>query len=151
MRRSALIVIGLSTAAGLSLTGCASNAPKNVSPTSSATVSAVNKDQALADLVPSAIKTAGRLRVGINLPYAPNEYKDPSNKIVGWEPEFLDAVAKKLGLTTSYQESIFDNIIPGVKGAKYDVGMSSFTDNKTREQQAAFVNYYSAGFPWGAP
>jgi polar amino acid transport system substrate-binding protein len=151
MRRSALIVIGLTTAAGLSLTGCASNAPKNVSPTSSATVSAVNKDQALASLVPSAIKASGKLKVGINVPYAPNEYKDPSGKIIGWEPEFLDAVAKKLGLTTSYQESIFDNIIPGVKGAKYDVGMSSFTDNKTREAQVDFVNYYSAGNQWAAP
>ena len=111
----------------------------------------MNKDQALADLVPAAIKSTGKLVVGINVPYAPNEYKDPSGKIIGWEPEFFDAVAKKLGLTASYQESIFDNIIPSVKGGKYNVGMSSFTDNKTREAQVDFVNYYSAGNQWAAP
>jgi polar amino acid transport system substrate-binding protein len=29
--------------------------------------------------------------------------------------------------------------------------MSSFTDNKTREAQVDFVNYYSAGNQWAAP
>jgi polar amino acid transport system substrate-binding protein len=114
-------------------------------------VGTVNKDQALANLLPADIKAAGKLVVGINVPYQPNEYKDPSGKIVGWEVEFLDAVAKKLGLTASYQEGIFDNIIPGVKGAKYNLGMSSFTDNKTREAQVDFVNYYTAGMQWAAP
>ncbi|MEO9237907.1 MAG: ABC transporter substrate-binding protein [Jatrophihabitantaceae bacterium] len=133
------------------MTGCASNKPKSAGPSSTVSVSAVNKDQALADLVPAAIKSSGKLVVGINVPYAPNEYKDPSGKIIGWEPEFLDAVAKKLGLTASYQEASFDNIIPSVKGAKYNVGMSSFTDNKTREAQVDFVNYYSAGNQWAAP
>lgn len=151
MRRSALLIIGLSTVAALGLTGCAKNNPKSSGPTSSATVSQITKDQAAADLLPAAIKSAGKLVVGINVPYAPNEYKDPSGKIVGWEVEFLDAVATKLGVTTSYQESGFDNIIPSVKGGKYTVGMSSFTDNKTREAQVDFVNYYSAGFQWAAP
>jgi polar amino acid transport system substrate-binding protein len=102
-------------------------------------------------LLPDKIKSAGKLQVGINVSYAPNEYKDPSGKIVGWEVDFLDGVPKKLGLATSYQETALDTIIPGVAGAKYDVGMSSFTDNKKREQQVDFVNYYSAGFQWASP
>ena len=114
MRRSAAVLIGLSAVTALAMTGCAKNSPKNTEPTTSVSVSAVNKDQALADLVPAAIKSSGKLVVGINVPYAPNEYKDPSGKIVGWEVDFLDAVAKKLGLTTQYQESGFDNIIPSV-------------------------------------
>jgi len=151
MRRSAAVLIGLSAVTALAMTGCAKNSPKNTEPTTSVTVSAVNKDQAIADLVPAAIKSTGKLVVGINVPYAPNEYKDPSGKIVGWEVDFLDAVAKKMGLTTQYQESGFDNIIPSVVGGKYNVGMSSFTDNKTREAQVDFVDYYSAGFQWAAP
>ncbi len=151
MRRSTVFFVGLAVTGSLALAGCAKNSPKSNTPTTSATVSAVSKDQAAADLVPAAIKSAGKLIVGINVPYAPNEYKDPSGKIIGWEPEFLDAVAKKLDLTTTYQESSFDNIIPAVKGGKYTVGMSSFTDNKTRESQVDFVNYYSAGFQWASP
>lgn len=135
----------------MALAGCAKNTPKSTGPTSTATVGAVSEDAALANLVPAAIKASGKLIVGINVPYAPNEYKDPTGKITGWEPEFFDALAKKLGLTASYHESTFDNIIPSVKGAKYNVGMSSFTDNKTREAQVDFVNYYSAGNQWAAP
>jgi polar amino acid transport system substrate-binding protein len=100
--------------------------------------------------LPSSIKSAGKLEVGINVPYQPNEYKDPSGKIVGWEVDFLDAVGKRLGLSVTYNEAEFDNIIPSVKGGKFDLGMSSFTDNKTREQQVDFVNYYSAGFQWAS-
>ncbi len=151
MRRSALIVIGLSTIVSIGLTSCAKNSPKNASPTTTATVGAISKNQAAADLLPASVKSSGKLVVGINVPYAPNEYKDPSGKIVGWEVDFLNAVATKLGLTTTYQESGFDNIIPALKGGKYTIGMSSFTDNKTREAQVDFVNYYSAGYQWAAP
>jgi polar amino acid transport system substrate-binding protein len=150
MRRSAVALVGLATVGSLVLAGCASNKPKSASPTKSVEVGTITKDEAAAALLPDKIKSAGKLVVGINVPYAPNEYKDPSGKIVGWEVEFLDAVATKLGLTTSYQESGFDNIIPSIKGGKFDVGMSSFTDNKKREAQVDFVNYYSAGFQWAS-
>ena len=151
MRRSIVVFAGLAAAGSLALTGCAKNTPKSSTPTTSATVSAVSKDQAAADLLPAAIKSSGKLIVGINVPYAPNEYKDPSGKIVGWEVDLLNALATKLGVTATLQESSFDNIIPSVKGGKFNLGMSSFTDNKTREAQVDFVNYYNAGIQWAAP
>jgi polar amino acid transport system substrate-binding protein len=151
MRRSIVVFAGLALAGSLALAGCASNKPKSSTPTTSATVGAVSKDQAAADLLPAAIKSSGKLIVGINVPYAPNEYKDPSGKIVGWEVDLLNALSTKLGVTASLQESGFDNIIPSVKGGKFNLGMSSFTDNKTREAQVDFVNYYTAGIQWAAP
>lgn len=151
MRRSIVVFAGLAVTGSLALAGCAKNTPKTSTPTTSATVGAVSKDQAAADLLPAAIKSSGKLVVGINLPYAPNEYKDPSGKIVGWEPDLLNAMATKLGITATLQESGFDNIIPSVKGGKFNLGMSSFTDNKTREAQVDFVDYYSAGIQWASP
>ncbi|MEO7260971.1 MAG: ABC transporter substrate-binding protein [Jatrophihabitantaceae bacterium] len=151
MRRSIVVFAGLAAAGSLAVAGCAKNEPKSSSPTTSATVGAISKDQAAADLLPAAIKSSGKLITGINVPYAPNEYKDPSGKIVGWEVDLLNAIAAKLGVTAELQESDFDNIIPSVKGAKFNIGMSSFTDNKTREAQVDFVNYYSAGIQWAAP
>lgn len=142
------------TAGALALTGCVNNSKNNSAgsaPTNSQTVGAISKNDAAIALLPASVKSAGKLNVGINLPYQPNEYKDPSGKIIGWEVDFLDGVAKTLGLTTTYVESNFDTIIPSVKGAKFDVGMSSFTDNKTREAQVNFVNYYTAGIQWAAP
>jgi polar amino acid transport system substrate-binding protein len=152
-RRSALVAISAVAAGAVALTGCVNNSKSNNSPTptNSGTVGALNKNDAAIALLPASIKSAGKLRVGINVPYQPNEYKDPTGKIVGWEVDFLDGVAKELGLTASYQESGFDTIIPSVKGDKFDLGMSSFTDNKLREQQVDFVNYYTAGIQWAAP
>jgi polar amino acid transport system substrate-binding protein len=154
VRRSALIALSAATAGALALTGCVNNAKSNNNagtPTGTGTVGAISQNTAAIALLPAAVKSSGKLRVGINVPYQPNEYKDPSGKIVGWEVDFLDGVAKELGLTTSYEESGFDNIIPSVKGDKFDLGMSSFTDNKEREQQVDFVNYYTAGMQWAAP
>ena len=39
----------------------------------------------------------------------------------------------------------FDSIIPGLASGKYDLGMSSFTDTKEREQTVDFVTYFTAG------
>jgi len=153
VRRSALVAVSAAAAGLLALTGCVNNSKSNNSttPTNSGTVGALNKNDAAIALLPAAIKSSGKLRVGINVPYQPNEYKDPSGKIIGWEVDFLDGVAKELGLTTTYLESDFATIIPSVKGDKFDVGMSSFTDNKEREQQVDFINYYTAGIQWASP
>jgi polar amino acid transport system substrate-binding protein len=62
----------------------------------------------------------------------------------------FNAVAGKLGLKTEWQSAKFDAIIPGVGSGKYNVGVSSFTINKEREQQATMVSYFSAGTQWAA-
>ena len=154
VRRPVVAVAGVLAAGSLLLAGCVNNSKSNSpsSPSGSAPVGAISKDTAAAALLPGPVAKAGRLVVGINVPYQPNEYRDTStNKIVGWEVDFLDGVAKELGVTAQYQESGFDTIIPSVKTAKFDLGMSSFTDNKEREQQVDFVNYYTAGMQWAAP
>ena len=151
VRRSALLAISAATAGALALSGCVNNAKSSGSgkPTGSGTVSSVSKNDAAAALLPASIKSAGKLRVGINVPYQPNEYRDTStDQIVGWEVDMLDAAAKELGVTTQYVASGFDTILPSVKGKKFDLGMSSFTDTKEREQNIDFVNYYTAGIQW---
>jgi polar amino acid transport system substrate-binding protein len=154
IRRSAIAAATAVTAGALVLTGCVNNAKNNgagAPPTNSSSVAAISKNEAAAALLPAAVKTSGKLNVGINVPYQPNEYKDPSGKIIGWEVDFFDGVAKELGVTATYRESDFNTIIASVKQSKFDVGMSSFTDNKEREAQVNFVNYYTAGIQWAAP
>jgi polar amino acid transport system substrate-binding protein len=133
--------------AALALAGCAKNTD-TTAPTTPKTTVNVAKVDALANTVPDKIKSSGKLVVGVNLPYAPNEFKDPSGKIVGFDVDLMDAIAKTLGLTTDYRESDFEKIIPAIEGGTYDVGMSSFTDTKEREASADFVDYFSAGVLW---
>ncbi len=119
---------------------------------SSGDITLMNVDVAKVDdiaaLVPQQIRDSGQLIVGVNVPYSPNEFKDAQGNIIGYDVNLMNAVAKVLGLTPVYKEADFDKIIPAIQQGTYNVGMSSFTDSKEREQQVDFVTYYSAGVQW---
>jgi polar amino acid transport system substrate-binding protein len=143
-------------AAALAVAGCANNEGSEGGggqPSASASgandPNAVQKDDALAAQVPDAVKADGKLVFGTDPTYEPNEFKDASGKIIGFDVDLGTAIAKKLGLTADFQESKFDNIIPSI-GSKYELGMSSFTDSKEREQTVDFVTYFKAGTAWAA-
>jgi polar amino acid transport system substrate-binding protein len=91
------------------------------------------------------------LIVGVNVPYTPNEFKDPSGKIIGFDVDLMNAIASTLGLTPEYREADFAKIIPAIQGGTFNVGMSSFTDTKEREASVDFVTYFSAGSLWAKP
>jgi polar amino acid transport system substrate-binding protein len=129
------------------LSGCANNTESS-GPTTSTTAATAGKVDEIANTVPDKIKSSGKLVVGVNIPYTPNEFKDPSGKIVGFDVDLMNAIASTLGLTADYRESDFAKIIPSIQGGTYDVGMSSFTDTKEREQSVDFVTYFSAGILW---
>lgn len=134
--------------AALALTGCVDN---SAPATPKASTTAVTKDSALAALLPAAVASAGKLQVGVDATYAPNEYKDADGKAIGWDVDLFNAVSAKLGLTAVYNIAGFDTIIPSIVGKQYDVGVSSFTDSTDREATVDFVNYYSAGILWASP
>ncbi len=141
------MVVAASSA--LALSGCTKNT-ESTSPASSSSAAPAAKVESIANTVPEAIKSSGKLIVGVNIPYAPNEYKDSSTgKIVGFDVDLMNAIAQTLGLTVDYrEESDFSKIIPAIQAGTYNVGMSSFTDSKQREQQVDFVTYFSAGSLW---
>ena len=64
--------------------------------------------------------------------------------------DLFNAVAKKLDLKVKLVPAKFDSIITGVEGGKYDMGMSSFSINPERLQQATMVSYYRAGTQWAS-
>jgi polar amino acid transport system substrate-binding protein len=108
-------------------------------------------DEALAAKVPDAIKSDGKLLIGTDATYAPNEFLDTDGKtVIGFDVDLFNAVAAKLGLKTQWQPSKFADIIPGVQSAKYEAGVSSFTINDERKQQANMISYFNAGTQWGA-
>ena len=147
--RLAAPLTALVAAATLGLTSCASNSHTGTGPTgssgSTSASSASKVDAAAAALLPASIKKSRTLRVGTDASSPPSEYKDANNKIVGFDIDLFDAVAARLGVKASYINANFDNIIPGITGGKYDVGVSSFTDNKERQKTVDFVTYYQVG------
>lgn len=132
---AAAAVIGLASGCGGSSSG---GSGATVAPQSSV-------DSAAAAKVPSGIKSAGVVKVATDASYAPNEFFASDNKTIeGMDVDLGEAIGAKLGVKFEFSNVSFDSIIPNL-GTRYDVGMSSFTDNKDREKVVDMVDYFSAG------
>jgi polar amino acid transport system substrate-binding protein len=150
MRTSALAVAAVATTA-LALTACGSDSLSEGSTTSApaASSSAPTVDEALVAKLPAKIKSAGTIVIGTDATYQPNEYLDTDGKtVIGMDVELFDAVMAKFGVKTQWVPSAFDAIILGVQSGKYDVGVSSFSVNAERLEQATMVSYFKAGTQW---
>lgn len=146
-RRAAVGVVG---AVALMLTLAACGEQDSVEQPGAGAPSA-SADDDLAALVPDEIKADGKILVGIDATYAPAEFLDTDGAtVVGFDVDLFNTVAGKLGLTTEYVPSQFDDIIPGVMSGKYEIGVSSFTINDERKTQVNMVSYFSAGTQWAA-
>jgi polar amino acid transport system substrate-binding protein len=144
-------LLGLVLVVALVAAGCGEKSDTGGGSTGTTAGAAPAVDEALAAKVPDAIKSDGKLLVGTDATYAPNEFLDTDGKtVVGFDVDLFNAVAAKLGLQTQWQPSKFADIIPGVQSAKYEAGVSSFTINDERKQQANMISYFNAGTQWGA-
>src|SRR5882757_5870125 len=97
--RFAPALVTVATAGALALSGCASSTSKTPAGGGSSTTPAGSSTSA------APTKT---LVVGVNVPYSPNEYLDANNKLVGFDVDLLNAVAKQAGYTTSYRQADFE-------------------------------------------
>lgn len=151
-----VVVSTLAVSVTLALAACGSSSLTSTSSTAAAggaaSVTAQAKDDALAAKLPEKIKTAGKMVIGVDTTYAPNEFLGSDGKTAeGMDIDLLNAVAAKFGVKTEWQTATFDTIILGVDSGKFDVGMSSFTINPDRKKAVNMVSYYSAGTLWVGP
>ena len=146
-----LVVVVLGAACGsgsssnASTTTSATPGSSTTSSTTSSSIPTAPLDAALAAQVPAKYKSAG-LIVAMDATYAPDEFIAPDgHTIVGMDADLAYAIGQVLGVNMKLQQATFATIIPGLLDGKYDVGNSSFTDNKAREKQVDFVTYFTAG------
>jgi ABC-type amino acid transport substrate-binding protein len=102
----------------------------------------------IAAMVPADVRETGRLVIGVNVPYAPMEFKNAVGQLVGFDVELISAVAKVLGLVPDFRDTPFDTILPAVVDGTFDIGTSSVTDTVQREELVDFVTYCKAGTQW---
>jgi polar amino acid transport system substrate-binding protein len=107
---------------------------------------ATSADAGIAAQVPAALKAKGILTAATDPSYAPNEFTDTDGKtIIGMDVDLIRALGAEMGLKVTATKAEFNGIIPGLAAGKYDLGISSFTDNAEREKTVDFVTYFSAG------
>ncbi|WP_193044355.1 serine/threonine protein kinase StpK7 [Mycolicibacterium baixiangningiae] len=102
----------------------------------------------IAATVPADVRESGRLVIGVNVPYAPNEFRDAFGEIVGFDVDLMKAVTRTLGLVPEFRETAFESVLPSVQSGAFTVGMSSITDTVEREKTVDFVTYLEAGTLW---
>ncbi|KUI11452.1 protein kinase [Mycolicibacterium acapulense] len=145
---SVVLVAALGTFGVLQWRGDGSARPASVEETTTPPPAADGAVASIAATVPEEIRSTGKLVIGVNTPYAPNEFKDANGQIVGFDVDLMNAIARTLGLVPEYRETAFEAILPSVRAGDFHVGMSSVTDTKEREESVDFVTYFQAGTLW---
>ncbi|WP_329002237.1 ABC transporter substrate-binding protein [Kribbella sp. NBC_00709] len=143
--------LALSGVLVLAAAGCGSNSLEggsSTSPSSAPSSAPSSGGPDLSGSLPPKIKAAGKIVVGVDASYPPNEFLQGGKTVVGMDVDLFNAVAQKFGVTVDWQPAGFDTIITGVQGGKYDMGISSFTINDKRKQQVNMVSYFNAGTLW---
>jgi polar amino acid transport system substrate-binding protein len=104
------------------------------------------KDTGLGAKLPENIRSAGTIKVGSDVAYAPVEFFDTDGTtVIGIDPDLAKALGDKLGVKFQFTNATFDGLIPAVRSKRFDLVMSAMSDTKKRQPQLDFVDYFNAG------
>lgn len=153
LRTSAAVLAVVGMAFGVA--GCGSSGDPVVesstkSSTSTPATTTIARDDALASLLPEALRTSGTMTVGTNVPYEPNEFLDRSGRLVGFDIDLMNAVGQVLGVRPDYQRMAFASMLDKVSDGGVDAAISSITDTSEREKSMDFVTYFNSGVSWAS-
>lgn len=102
---------------------------------------------AVAVLVPSQGYAAEKtIVVATDATWPPMEMLDKDKNIIGYDIDFLNAVAKEAGFKVEYKNTAWDGIFGGLDLGKYDAVISSVTITEERKKTFDFsLPYINAG------
>lgn len=90
------------------------------------------------------------LRIGVDVPTAPMEYRLPSGELTGFDIDLGNALCERISRECEWVVQEWSGIIPGLLARKYDAIMSSMTINDKRRATVLFsdpyIKPYSAWF-----
>ena len=124
-----------SSSQGAGITIDMSNASRDV-------ISNVKKDDALFDMLPDYAKEKGIIVNGFDDAYPPMSFRTDDNTLVGWDVDFGNAVAAKLGIKIDWIPADFAGIVTGVQTGKYDFSLSALTITEERAEMIDFSEDY---------
>lgn len=86
------------------------------------------------------------LRVGCDAAFAPFTYTDDNGKLIGFDVDLINAIAKEMGYSVDMKGYPFDGIIPTLMTNNIDLIISGFTISPERAQRVDFSDpYYRCG------
>ena len=91
-----------------------------------------------------AIKADGILKIGTEGTYAPFTYHDANGKLVGFDVEIGEEIAKRLGVKPEFVEGKWDGLIAGLDVKRYDAVINQVGITEERQAKFAFSEPYIA-------
>lgn len=83
------------------------------------------------------------VRIAVDVPYPPFEYRNADGELEGFEIELGDILCERAKLDCEWVVQGWDGIIPGLLSRKYDAIMSSMRITPARERQVLFTRPYA--------
>jgi ABC-type amino acid transport/signal transduction systems, periplasmic component/domain len=117
--------------------GCGQSASESKSTSSSNTNS---KENSL-----DRVKKAGKIVIGIDDTYPPMEFRDKDNKLVGYDIDMANEIAKKLGVKVEFVPTAWDGIFMALQSKKFDVIHSTVSITDERKKTMMFTQPYIFG------
>jgi cystine transport system substrate-binding protein len=154
MRKSSILITAILFVFALVFAGCGKkDAAGTQSPQASATAGGAQAS-ATASASPAAsptagnsnsleaIKTSGKIRFGTEGTYAPFTFHDKSGKLVGFDVELAEEVAKRLGVTPEFIETKWDGMFAGLDAKRFDLVANEVSIRDDRKQKYDFSDPY---------
>ena len=92
-----------------------------------------------------SIKEKGKVVVGLSADYAPYEFhiiEDGQDKIVGFDVNLAEEIAKDLGVELEIKEMEFDSLITALPAGKIDLVISGMNPTEKRAETVDFSEVY---------
>src|SRR4051794_17028703 len=93
------------------------------------------------------VKQRGVLAVGSKADYKPFGFRDPSGKVVGFEPDMAQDVADRLGVKLEIEPVVSSNRMQFLQQGKIDLMIATMNDKPDRRQVVGIIEplYYASG------
>ena len=124
-RNGAILTAAAASAALLALTGCGSSGESG----------GAGEELGLVSGDTLTVATEGT--------YRPFSYHDESGKLVGYDVEVAEAVAEKLGVEVTFQETQWDAIFAGLDAGRFDTIANQVSITPEREADYVFSTPYT--------
>jgi len=88
------------------------------------------------------VMKAGEMKVATNSGWPPQSFLDDNNKLVGFDVDVANEIAKRLGVKVSFETPEWNVMTGGRWHGRFDVAVGSITPTKARSQVIDFAGIY---------
>ena len=89
-----------------------------------------------------AIKARGKLVVTTEAGYAPFEFLDENDNVIGLDASLAQALADDLGVELDIQNIAFTSVVPEVQAGNADMAIAGLTPNADRKKSVDMSDMY---------